>query len=171
MNLRLLAPLVAIFFPLGSALAQLPSEFAALACKPTQHDSADLIIEKKGGEWSLSVQTSEAKRVILRATDPISNAQRASDVGYVVYFLVNPKYPKQSGWRLHRLSDGNSVQILEAQLPPISACITPDGRTLDYVTQLLGAVQIDLGPAYERFRYRDDPAPKDHVLVPKPDGG
>ena len=169
---RILLP---VFLLLASsatpAFAQLPSEFAAIACKPTQGNSPDLVVEKAGQDWLLSVQTNGAKKPILRSAVPISNAQRASDVGYVVYFLANSKSPKDSGWVLHRLADGKSIQIAEAALPPISACITPDGRKLAYVTQRLGAVQIELAPAYERFRYWDDPVPKDHVLVPSPSGG
>ena len=153
------------------ALAQLPSEFAALACKPAKNNAPDLVVEKSGRQWQLSVQSGDAKKPILNSAVPISNAQRATEAGYVVYFLANEKYPKQSGWVLQRLTDGKSVQIAEAQLPPIAACVTPDGHKLAYVTQTLAAVQIDLLPAIERFRYWDDPAPKDHVLVPAPSGG
>jgi hypothetical protein len=150
----------------NQAFAQLPSEFAKLACKPSAHDAPQLTVEKGRDIWTLSVEKDGVKSIILRAAVPISNAQYATETGYVVYFLANAKYPKQSGWVLHRLKDGKSVQVAEAQLAPTSACVTPDGRTLDYVTQSLQAVQIDLSPAYERFRYWDDPAPKDHVLVP-----
>ena len=153
------------------ALAQLPSEFAALSCKPAKDNSPDLIVEKSGREWQLLVQADGAKKVILKSAVPISNAQRASEAGYVIYFLANEKYPKQSGWVLQRVKDGKSVQISEAQLSPIAACVTADARKLAYVTQTLAAVQIDLAPAIERFRYWDDPAPKDHVLVPAPSGG
>ena len=162
--------LTAALFASAPAVAQLPSEFAALACKPSQGNSPNLIVEKTDRTWLLALQTNESKKTILQAAFPVSNAQRASDAGYVVYFLANSKSPKDSGWVLHRLSDGKSIQISEAALPPISACISPDGRKLAYVTQRLGAVQIDLAPAYERFRYWDDPAPKDGVLVPAPSG-
>ena len=170
MRILLFTLTVALLLP-AATLAQLPSEFALLGCKPSLHDSPDLVIEKTGRNWLLSVQAAEAKKPILQSAVPISNAQRAIDVGFVVYFLANSKSPKDSGWFLHRLSDGKSVQIAEAALPPISACITPDGRKLAYVTQRLGAVQIELAPAYERFRYWDDPAPKDHVVVPTPTDG
>jgi len=161
----------ALTFVPAIVLGQLPSEFAALACKPVKDNAPDLIVEKSGRQWQLSVQAGGAKKTILTSAAPVSNAQRASEAGYVVYFLANEKYPKQSGWVLQRLVDGRSVQIFEAQLSPIAACVTPDGHKLAYVTQTLAAVQVDLLPAIERFRYFDDPAPKDHVLVPAPSGG
>jgi hypothetical protein len=154
----------------GSAVAQLPAEFATLSCKPTQQSSPDLIVEQQKNQWALYVQSGADKKLITVSTAPISNAQRSSDGAYVVYFASNEKMPKLSGWMLQRLRDGKSVQIAEARLAPISACISPDGQKLAYATQMLAAVQIDLAPAYERFRYWDDPMPKDHVLVPAPDG-
>jgi len=169
--MRFLVAAIAIIAAPISGFAQLASEFATLACKPSQHDSPGVIVEKEGHDWVLSLPTAEAKKSILRSAAPISNAQWASEAGYIAYFTANSKYPKQSGWVLLRLADGKSVQIAEAQLPPISACITPDGKKLAYVTQFLAAVQLDLAPAFERFRYWDDPAPKDHVLVPAPSGG
>jgi hypothetical protein len=153
------------------ALAQLPSEFATLACKPSQSDSPELIVEKSGREWLLSIQTSEAKKLVLRSAMPISNAQRASEVGYFVYFLANSSTRKIAGGSCTVLRTGNPCRSPRLLCPPLSACVTPDGRKLAYVTQRLGAVQIESAPAYERFRYWDDPAPKDHVLVHAPNGG
>ena len=170
MKLRSVAATALVTLP-TLTYGQLPSELATLACKPAKENSSDLIIEKSGHEWQLSMRSGGVAKPILRSAVPISNAQHAGDSGYVAYFLVNDKYPKQSGWVLQRLGDGRSMQILEAQLAPIAACITPDAHKLAYVTQTLAAVQIELAPAIERFRYWDDPAPKDHVVVPAPNGG
>jgi hypothetical protein len=91
----------------------------------------------------------------------------ASDAGLVLYFAVDRKYPKNSGWRLQRLSDGVNVQVPENQVEPYAACVTSDGAHLAYVTSESQAVHVVLRPAMERLRVWAGDVPDDRVFVPR----
>ena len=142
-------------FSSATAIAQLPTEFAAVACKPSSDNAVGFTIEKRGRDVSSIVAEADGKRsTVVQATGVISNVIRSPQGDFIAYFLVNPRAPKLSGWVLQRLSDGHSEHVIDGQLPPESACFSPDGKKLAYVNQSIVVVQVDLAPAYERLNYR-----------------
>jgi len=147
--------LLCVLFSSNGA-AQLAAEFDAVACKPVATSPDGFSVEKQAHDVSsIVVEANGQRSTVVRAVGAISNAIRSPQGDYIAYFLVNPKAPKLSGWNLQRLSNGHSAHVADGELPPKSACFSPDGKKLAFVNQSFEVVQIDLDPAYERLNYHD----------------
>jgi hypothetical protein len=164
---RRIAILVALAALTSSALGQSTGEFNALPCKPTTNVDSNLRVERDGRVWNVLVRKDGVySRVLQSALEPV-RPLIAQDAGLLLYFVSDRKYPKNSGWRVQRLSDGTNVQVAESQVPPYSACVSSDGQSLAYVTGESQAVHLQLLPAIERLRVWAGDVPDDRVFVPR----
>jgi hypothetical protein len=158
--MKRLHPCIAFLLFSTYANAQLPGEFAAVSCTPSKEIAAGFTIEKTGhNSWGLFANVNGKHSMTVQSMGEISNVIGSPKGDFIAFFLSFPIAPKMSGWRLQRLSDGHAEQVDNSQLPPESACLSPDGKKLVYVNQSIAVVQIDLTPVYVRLTFHDHPKP------------